>query len=43
MVSNHDFGQVFITDTSAAKVEDIFNTIGVEVKLFNVTRGEIDA
>ena len=42
MVSNHDFGQVFITDTSAVKVENIFKKIEVEVKLFNVTGGEID-
>lgn len=42
MVSNHDFGQVFITDTSAAKVESIFKAIGVEVRLFKVKGGEID-
>jgi DNA replication and repair protein RecF len=42
MVSNNDFGQVFITDTSANKVEGIFKNIGVDVKLFNVTGGEID-
>src|SRR4029077_16237164 len=36
MVSNHDFGQVFITDTSATKVEKIFKRIGVEIRLFNV-------
>jgi len=43
MVSNHDFGQVFITDTSAAKVESIFDRIGVEVKIFKVKGGELDA
>lgn len=42
MVSNHDFGQVFITDTSATKVERIFNKIDVGLKLFKVTGGEID-
>jgi DNA replication and repair protein RecF len=42
MVSNNDFGQVFITDTSAGKVENIFSSIGVELKLFKVTGGEID-
>ncbi|HZX59723.1 MAG TPA: DNA replication and repair protein RecF, partial [Mucilaginibacter sp.] len=42
MVSNHDFGQVFITDTSAAKIENIFKEIGVDVKLFKVKGGEID-
>jgi DNA replication and repair protein RecF len=43
MVSDNDFGQVFITDTSANRVRDIFSKIGVEVKLFNVAGGEIDA
>ncbi|MEO6852069.1 MAG: DNA replication/repair protein RecF [Mucilaginibacter sp.] len=43
MVSNNDFGQVFITDTNAAKVEGIFNDIGVELKLFKVSGGEINA
>ncbi|MDB5135295.1 MAG: replication/repair protein RecF [Mucilaginibacter sp.] len=42
MVSNNDFGQVFITDTSAGKVESIFSRIGVDLKLFKVTGGEID-
>jgi DNA replication and repair protein RecF len=42
MVSNHDFGQVFITDTSATKVDSIFKKIDVDLKLFKVTGGEID-
>ncbi len=43
MVSNHDFGQVFITDTSVNRVKTIFNDIGVDIKLFTVKGGEIDA
>jgi len=43
MVSNHDFGQVFITDTNLPRVENIFNKIGVEITLFKVAGGEIDA
>ena len=43
MVSNHDFGQVFITDTSAARVQQVFKKINVEIKLFKVDGGEIDA
>jgi DNA replication and repair protein RecF len=43
MVSDNNFGQVFITDTSAGRVEGIFNKIGVPVKLFKVKEGEIDA
>ncbi len=43
MVSNNDFGQVFITDTSADKVENIFKGIEIDFKLFKVTGGEINA
>jgi DNA replication and repair protein RecF len=43
MISNHDFGQVFITDTSQERVEGIFNRIGVTITLFKVKGGEIDA
>ena len=43
MVSNHDFGQVFITDTNASKVAGIFDKIGVDIRLFKIKGGEIDA
>ncbi|HZY37556.1 MAG TPA: DNA replication/repair protein RecF [Mucilaginibacter sp.] len=43
MISNHDFGQVFITDTSVNRVKSIFREIGVEIALFKVKGGEIDA
>ncbi|HVW95368.1 MAG TPA: DNA replication/repair protein RecF [Mucilaginibacter sp.] len=43
MISNHDFGQVFITDTSESRVREIFDTIGVMITLFKVKGGEIDA
>jgi DNA replication and repair protein RecF len=43
MVSENDFGQVFITDTSEKRVEEIFNRIGTEVKLFKVAGGEVNA
>lgn len=43
MVSNHDFGQVFLTDTSAAKVEGIFNKIGVDIRMFDIKGGEVNA
>jgi len=42
MVSNHDFGQVFITDTNAEKVKAIFGKIGVDIHLFKIKGGEID-
>lgn len=43
MVSNNDFGQVFITDTGVGRVESVFNKIEVPVKLFKVKGGAIDA
>jgi DNA replication and repair protein RecF len=43
MISNHDFGQVFITDTNINRVKNVFSSIGVEIKLFAVKGGEIDA
>lgn len=43
MVSNHDFGQVFITDTSKEKVKAIFDQIGVDIEIFEVTGGAINA
>ncbi len=41
LVSNHEFGQVFITDTSADRVTQIFNRINVDFKLFDVKQGEV--
>ena len=43
MVSNNDFGQVLITDTSISRVQNIFEAINVDVKLFKVAEGNIDA
>jgi DNA replication and repair protein RecF len=43
MVSDNDFGQVFITDTSLNRVQHIFNDMCVAIKLFKVKGGEIDA
>src|ERR1019366_5814555 len=43
MISNHDFGQVFITDTHVNRVKNIFKKIGVDITLFKVKRGEMDA
>jgi DNA replication and repair protein RecF len=43
MVSDNDFGQVFITDTSMSRVQNIFNDMGVAIKIFEVTGGKIDA
>jgi DNA replication and repair protein RecF len=43
MVSNNDFGQVFITDTSDNRVRNIFDAMNVPIRIFKVKGGEIDA
>ncbi|RZK54563.1 MAG: DNA replication and repair protein RecF [Pedobacter sp.] len=42
MVSHHDFGQIFLTDTGKERVLTIFKEINVEVTLFEVTNGTIE-
>ncbi len=41
MVSDHDFGQIFITDTSAERIRSIFEKIGTIIKIFEVEKGEV--
>jgi len=41
MVSDNDFGQVFITDTSSARINGIFNGLGISITLFKVNKGEV--
>lgn len=41
MVSHHDFGQLFITDTGKERVLLVFKQIDVEVTLFDVTNGAV--
>lgn len=43
LVSKHEFGQVFITDASPNRVTGIFSQISVDVKIFNVNGGEVNA
>jgi DNA replication and repair protein RecF len=41
MVSHHDFGQIFITDTGRERVLSVFKEIKVDVTLFEVDNGII--
>lgn len=41
MVSEKDFGQIFITDTSRDRIENIFNKLDVPVTIFNIVSGKI--
>ncbi|HKL02481.1 MAG TPA: DNA replication/repair protein RecF [Cryomorphaceae bacterium] len=42
LVSDHNFGQIFITDTHADRISGIFNGIAESKKVFNVKEGAID-
>ncbi len=42
LVSRNEFGQIFITDTNKQRVIEIFNTIDVERKIFEVKEGVIN-
>jgi len=41
MVSDKDFGQIFITDTSRDKIENIFVKLNVPVTVFDIEKGNI--
>ncbi len=41
IVSKEDFGQVFVTDTSALRVIEMFDNFETEIRLFDVTPDEI--
>lgn len=42
MVIQDNFGQLFITDTSKERVEKVFDEIGMEIKVFEVSRGAVE-
>lgn len=39
MVSDDDFGQIFLTDTDAARIIRIFEEIGRKIKIFDIHQG----
>jgi DNA replication and repair protein RecF len=43
MVSNNDFGQVFITDTSSERISRIFSELDVKINIFKVEKGAVYA
>ena len=40
-VTNGSFGQVFITDTHLGRIPDMFASIGADVRVFEVCKGEV--
>jgi DNA replication and repair protein RecF len=41
LVSSHRFGQIFITDTHADRIRELFRGIEVELKMFEVEKGSV--
>ena len=42
MVSEDDFGQLFITDTSAERVKNIFEQIDVDLRVFHINESVVN-
>jgi len=42
LVSDDEFGQIFITDTDAERIKDIFDEIAQPIRIFEVKGGTID-
>ncbi len=43
LVSENNFGQVFITDTQRHRIEKIFKIVSIDHKIFTVVEGSIDS
>lgn len=43
MVSDKDFGQIFITDTSYKRIENIFSEIDFPVSIFDIQQGQVNS
>ena len=41
LVSENNFGQVFITDTQRSRIENIFRIINIDHRIFNVAAGQL--
>ncbi|MEM9052867.1 MAG: DNA replication and repair protein RecF, partial [Bacteroidota bacterium] len=41
LVSDHNFGQIFITDTHSERIEKIFSEITDSVKVFHIEKGAV--
>lgn len=41
MVSEDDFGQIFITDTNSLRIQQVFENIDVKLNLFQIKNGEV--
>ncbi len=42
LVSQHRFGQIFITDTHEDRVSSLFNEIDIDVKTFRINKGSLE-
>ena len=41
LVSENNFGQVFITDTQRSRIENIFSIVNIDHRVFNVVAGKL--
>ncbi len=41
LVSENNFGQVFITDTQKQRIEKLFHIVDIDHRIFNVSEGEV--
>lgn len=42
LVSENNFGQVFITDTQKQRIEKLFNSVAIDHRIFNVVEGNME-
>jgi len=42
LVSENSFGQVFITDTQKSRIENIFETVNIDHKIFLIKEGKVE-
>jgi DNA replication and repair protein RecF len=42
LVSEHSFGQVFITDTQRSRIERLFEEVDIDHKIFNISEGKVE-
>ena len=42
LVSENNFGQVFITDTQKQRIEKLFNSVDIDHRIFDVIDGNVE-
>jgi len=42
LVSDDEFGQIFITDTDASRIRKIFDEIAQPIRIFDIAGGQVN-